>query len=214
MATESAASPGFGDRLRGVWHETWGRLPKRAQGLIPGARPARAAPRSTPSTTTACRPSVPVIQNFPSVSTAVIMIVFIMMAVGLNIVVGYCGLLDLGYVAFYAVGAYTAGWLASGHFQQVKIHLGSAGISTEPARHPHQHLGRPPARGLPDRARRHPHRAPDAAPARRLPGDRDARVRRDHSAVRQQRRRPRRASTSRPAPSGSTRSTRPASERR
>ena len=57
-----------------------------------------------------------------------IMIVFIMMAVGLNIVVGYAGLLDLGYVAFYAVGAYTAGWLASGHFQQVKIHVGSAGV--------------------------------------------------------------------------------------
>ena len=31
-----------------------------------------------------------------------------MMAVGLNIVVGYAGLLDLGYVAFYATGAYTA----------------------------------------------------------------------------------------------------------
>ena len=74
---------------------------------------------------------VPVIQAFPQVSTAVIMIVFIMMAVGLNIVVGYCGLLDLGYVAFYAVGAYTGGWLASGHFQQVNIHLGSVGISPD-----------------------------------------------------------------------------------
>src|SRR4249920_3075258 len=49
-----------------------------------------------------------------------------MMAVGLNIVVGYCGLLDLGYVAFYAVGAYTAGWLASQHFEQVTFHLGSS----------------------------------------------------------------------------------------
>ena len=37
------------------------------------------------------------------------MIVFTMMAVGLNIVVGYAGLLDLGYVAFYAVGAYIGG---------------------------------------------------------------------------------------------------------
>jgi branched-chain amino acid transport system permease protein len=59
------------------------------------------------------------------------MIVFVMMAVGLNIVVGYAGLLDLGYVAFYAVGAYTAGWLASGHFQQVQIHVGSAGIAPD-----------------------------------------------------------------------------------
>ena len=36
------------------------------------------------------------------------MLIFIMMAVGLNFVVGYAGLLDLGYVAFYAMGAYTA----------------------------------------------------------------------------------------------------------
>jgi branched-chain amino acid transport system permease protein len=54
------------------------------------------------------------------------MIAFTMMAVGLNIVVGYCGLLDLGYVAFYAVGAYTAGWLASQHFEQVTFHFGSS----------------------------------------------------------------------------------------
>ena len=37
------------------------------------------------------------------------MIVYVMLAVGLNIVVGYAGLLDLGYVAFFAVGSYTAG---------------------------------------------------------------------------------------------------------
>ena len=35
--------------------------------------------------------------------------IFVMLAAGLNIVVGYCGLLDLGYIAFMAVGAYTAG---------------------------------------------------------------------------------------------------------
>jgi branched-chain amino acid transport system permease protein len=75
--------------------------------------------------------SIPIFREWPSVSTAVIMIVFIMMAVGLNIVVGYAGLLDLGYVAFYAVGAYTAGWLASGHFQQVKIHVFSAGVGPD-----------------------------------------------------------------------------------
>ena len=32
------------------------------------------------------------------------------MALGLNVVVGYAGLLDLGYVAFWAAGAYVAGW--------------------------------------------------------------------------------------------------------
>ncbi|MEU0519132.1 branched-chain amino acid ABC transporter permease [Streptosporangium sp. NPDC006007] len=39
--------------------------------------------------------------------------IFVMLAAGLNIVVGYCGLLDLGYVAFFAVGAYTSGVLAT-----------------------------------------------------------------------------------------------------
>lgn len=40
--------------------------------------------------------------------------VFVLMALGLNIVVGYAGLLDLGYVAFWALGGYVAGWLMSG----------------------------------------------------------------------------------------------------
>ena len=70
---------------------------------------------------------LPLIGDFmPSTGTLVVMIAFTMMAVGLNIVVGYCGLLDLGYVAFYAVGAYTAGWLASQHFSGVTLHFGSS----------------------------------------------------------------------------------------
>ena len=40
---------------------------------------------------------------------------FALVAVGLNIVIGYAGLLDLGYVGFYAVGAYTTGVLTSLH---------------------------------------------------------------------------------------------------
>jgi branched-chain amino acid transport system permease protein len=40
-------------------------------------------------------------------------LVFVMLAAGLNIVVGYCGLLDLGYAAFFAIGAYTSGILAT-----------------------------------------------------------------------------------------------------
>jgi branched-chain amino acid transport system permease protein len=68
---------------------------------------------------------------FPAVGTLVIMLIFTMMAVGLNIVVGYAGLLDLGYVAFYAAGAYTAAWFASLQFEQVSFHFGSVGISRE-----------------------------------------------------------------------------------
>jgi branched-chain amino acid transport system permease protein len=75
---------------------------------------------------------IPVFGPFPSVDTAVTMVIFIMMAIGLNIVVGYAGLLDLGYVAFYAMGAYTAAWFASPHFgESVKAHVGSVGVSPE-----------------------------------------------------------------------------------
>ncbi|HEY5265756.1 MAG TPA: branched-chain amino acid ABC transporter permease [Acidimicrobiales bacterium] len=37
--------------------------------------------------------------------------VYVLLAIGLNVVVGYAGLLDLGYVAFYAIGAYTTAWV-------------------------------------------------------------------------------------------------------
>ena len=43
-------------------------------------------------------------------------ILYVFLALGLNIVVGFAGLLDLGYIAFYAVGAYTLALLASPHF--------------------------------------------------------------------------------------------------
>jgi branched-chain amino acid transport system permease protein len=75
--------------------------------------------------------SMPIFGTFPSVDTAVTMLVFIMMALGLNIVVGYAGLLDLGYVAFYAIGAYTVAWFASPHFSQVNLHFGAVGINPE-----------------------------------------------------------------------------------
>jgi len=43
-------------------------------------------------------------------------LLYAMLALGLNIVVGFAGLLDLGYIAFYAVGAYLYAFLASPHF--------------------------------------------------------------------------------------------------
>src|SRR5881296_2834473 len=66
--------------------------------------------------------------DYPTLGTVTIMGVFSMMAVGLNIVVGYAGLLDLGYVAFYAMGSYMAGWLASSQFSQVNVRFGGIGV--------------------------------------------------------------------------------------
>jgi branched-chain amino acid transport system permease protein len=80
--------------------------------------------------------TIPILGAFPSIHTAVVMLIFVMMGVGLNVVVGYAGLLDLGYVAFYAIGAYTAAALASTQFagQDAKglplryFNLGGVGI--------------------------------------------------------------------------------------
>lgn len=55
---------------------------------------------------------------------------FVIMALGLNVVVGFAGLLDLGYVAFFALGAYSVGWFASGFFADANVHIGVTGFIT------------------------------------------------------------------------------------
>ena len=58
----------------------------------------------------------------------ILALAYVVMALGLNIVVGFAGLLDLGYVAFYAFGALAVGWFASDHFTglggEEGIHIG------------------------------------------------------------------------------------------
>jgi branched-chain amino acid transport system permease protein len=56
----------------------------------------------------------------------IVVAVYVMLALGLNIVVGFAGLLDLGFVAFYALGAYVVGWFASTHFSDVSFRFLSA----------------------------------------------------------------------------------------
>jgi len=73
-------------------------------------------------------PQVPIFGPFPQMSTMVGMAVFAMMALGLNFVVGYAGLLDLGYVAFYAMGSYMAGWFASSQFATQNVNVGAIGV--------------------------------------------------------------------------------------
>jgi branched-chain amino acid transport system permease protein len=58
--------------------------------------------------------------NASHVSAAVDAGVFVLLALGLNIVVGYAGLLDLGYAAFFAIGSYAYGFFAS---PQLGVHL-------------------------------------------------------------------------------------------
>jgi branched-chain amino acid transport system permease protein len=71
-------------------------------------------------------------QSAPFMDDATTALAYVVMALGLNIVVGFAGLLDLGYVAFFAIGAYTCGWLASGFADRVNggkgIHIGVSGL--------------------------------------------------------------------------------------
>src|ERR1700752_3947857 len=58
-----------------------------------------------------------VITNPGNIDAAANAYTYVLLALGLNIVVGFAGLLDLGYAAFFAVGAYGYGVLASGHLK-------------------------------------------------------------------------------------------------
>jgi branched-chain amino acid transport system permease protein len=58
---------------------------------------------------------------------------YAVMALGLNIIVGFAGLLDLGYVAFFAIGAYTMGWFGSGFWSNAGGGEGFALLVGEPA---------------------------------------------------------------------------------
>jgi branched-chain amino acid transport system permease protein len=64
----------------------------------------------------------------------IIALAYVVMALGLNLVVGFAGLLDLGYVAFYALGAMAVGWWASDFFTgaggaEKGIHVGVSGFA-------------------------------------------------------------------------------------
>src|SRR5215472_8899484 len=74
---------------------------------------------------------------FP-IGTINLCIIWAIMAIGLNIVVGYAGLLDLGYVAFWAIGSYVGAWLMSTFWYQIKkgFHLGSTStVASQPGIH-------------------------------------------------------------------------------
>jgi len=57
------------------------------------------------------------------VNKEVVVLAYVVFALGLNIVVGFAGLLDLGYVAFFALGAYTLGWFGSDFLFKAHLHV-------------------------------------------------------------------------------------------
>jgi branched-chain amino acid transport system permease protein len=68
------------------------------------------------------------------IDTATLALAYTVNALGLNIIVGFAGLLDLGYVAFFAIGAYTIGWFGSGFFAFVNgskgVHIAVSGFAS------------------------------------------------------------------------------------
>jgi branched-chain amino acid transport system permease protein len=98
-------------------------------------RPSRAsAPTSGPAARIALAAGILVVallpffydSGSPFIEDSTVALIYVVMALGLNIVVGFAGLLDLGYVAFYAIGAYTVGWFGSSFFSTRDVHIGVA----------------------------------------------------------------------------------------
>lgn len=101
--TPARTRRGLGDGIRSWW-----------DGLPRGAQWAAGVPIVAVLILITMFP--PPLINTPNTSFALVMAQFSMLAliaIGLNVVVGQAGLLDLGYVGFYAVGAYTVGLLTS-----------------------------------------------------------------------------------------------------
>jgi branched-chain amino acid transport system permease protein len=66
----------------------------------------------------------------------ILALAYVVFALGLNVVVGFAGLLDLGYLAFFALGSYSLGWLGSDFIFKAKVHvLVSKLVSATPGVH-------------------------------------------------------------------------------
>jgi branched-chain amino acid transport system permease protein len=92
-----------------------------ARGVLPAAREWARSPRGRVVLTAALLLAAvafpPLIGNDADVDSAANALSYAALALGLNIVVGFAGLLDLGYAAFFAIGAYSYGILASWQVQ-------------------------------------------------------------------------------------------------
>jgi len=66
-----------------------------------------------------------------TMNTAVLALAYVVMGLGLNIVVGFAGLLDLGYVAFYAIGSYCVGWFGSEFYGDKDVHIAATSFANK-----------------------------------------------------------------------------------
>jgi ABC-type branched-subunit amino acid transport system permease subunit len=105
---------------------------ERTGGSAGGARAGRAAVGFFAAVAAIFIVIPPIVGEFLSQAMVTVMI-YVLLGLGLNIVVGYAGLLDLGYVAFFAVGAYTTGLLTSPLSSLVTEGVGEFGSGSQVA---------------------------------------------------------------------------------
>ena len=86
--------------------------------------------------------------NQDLLDASIVALAYVIMALGLNIVVGFAGLLDLGYVAFYVIGAFVIAYLGSAYWANAGAarHRTPRGRPAGRARHPLQLPDHPRAR--------------------------------------------------------------------
>jgi branched-chain amino acid transport system permease protein len=70
-------------------------------------------------------------QTSDFMNATILGLAYAVMALGLNVVVGFAGLLDLGYVAFFAIGAYAMGWFGSSFFYAAHVHVLVSGLAVK-----------------------------------------------------------------------------------
>jgi branched-chain amino acid transport system permease protein len=108
-----------------------------------GLTPVRAGIGGLCAGVVAVAPHLGFAKNSESVFPVVTMVicgVYVLFALGLNIVVGYAGLLDLGYVAFFIFGAYVGGWYMSTYAVRLNESLEVHFLTTAPKTLPGVHL--------------------------------------------------------------------------
>ncbi|MGB0468201.1 MAG: high-affinity branched-chain amino acid ABC transporter permease LivM [Pontibacterium sp.] len=98
----------FSQLFSGQMDKLFGKLPKpQLSGLLPGASKMGTLKPWLLAGLIVVMLVWPFMVSRGTVDLATLTLIYIMLGLGLNIVVGLAGLLDLGFVAFYAVGAYT-----------------------------------------------------------------------------------------------------------
>ena len=103
-----------------LWGEVGGSVKQRIANLPPAQR--RAYKISQVALAALVVLLLPLSGSYPS-QVLYLVGLYVLMGLGLNIVVGFAGLLDLGYVAFFALGAYTMGVLTSPEIQWATMQL-------------------------------------------------------------------------------------------